>query len=189
MSINGVCWPYPCNFHVLLCKWGQRCFIMSVMSFIIFVKMPLRSSSGSLRFFWLYFFSTHPYENLNALWHWELQSGTAVTSKMVWTLFFSLPVTENVLFTDTMQKAQHERWDWGVGGEGGHRGKKYNVQHRGMGGMRARGGKAYMMHSKHKRSWKAIKSLWAQDARKTSACKKPVVVYWKVTFTCVVPGW
>lgn len=56
MSINGVCWPYPYNFHVLLCKWGQRCFIMSVMSFIIFVKMPLRSSPGSLRFFWLYFF-------------------------------------------------------------------------------------------------------------------------------------
>lgn len=73
-------------------------------------------------FLTLFFFPTHLYENLNALWHWKLQSGTAVTSKMVWTLFFSLPVTENVLFTDTMQKAQHERWDlggwWGRGASG-----------------------------------------------------------------------
>lgn len=189
MSFNGVCWSYPCNFHVLQCKWGQRYYIMSVMSFIIFVKMPLRSSPGSLRFFWLYFFSTHPYENLNALWHWELQSGTAVTSKMVWTLFFSLPVTQNVLFTDTMQKAQHERWDLGglVGKGGiGARSTTYSI---GGWEVRARGRRAYMMHSIHKRSWKAMKSLWARDARKTSACKKPVVVYWKVTFTCVVPGW
>lgn len=90
--------------------------------------------------------------------------------------FFSLLVIENVLFTDTMQKAQHGRWDWGWGGWrwiGGHRGKKYYVQRRGWGGgMRARGGRARLMHSKDKRSWKAIKSQWAPDARKTSACKK-----------------
>lgn len=100
--------------------------------------------------------------------------------------FFSLPVTENVLFIDTMQKAQHGRWDGG-GGCGLARGQGGGATC----GVKGTGGWAScLMHSKHKPSWNAIGSQRALDARRNDCMqKKPVVVYRKVTFTYVVPGW
>lgn len=67
-----------------------------------------------------YFFPTHPYENLNALWHWKLQSGTAVTSKMVWTLFSASPWQRTSCLLTQCKKPSTKD---GIGGFG-HRGKK-----------------------------------------------------------------
>lgn len=133
--------------------------------------MPLRSSPGSLRYFPTFIFSNSSLWELKCPVTLRTSKRHCCNFKDGLNSFLSLPVKENVLFIDTMQKAQHERRDWGVWGGIGAR-RWYQVQRRGMGGMRVGGGRACLMHSKQKRSWKAIESQRAPDACETSECKK-----------------
>ncbi len=135
--------------------------------------MPLRSSPGSLRYLPTFIFSNSSLWELKCPVTLRTSKRHCCNFKDGLNSFFSLPVKENVLFIDTMQKAQHERWDWG--GLGRHRGKKVvpsTASRDGGGGLRVGGGKACLMHSKQKRSWKAIESQRAPDACETSECKK-----------------
>ncbi len=84
--------------------------------------MPLRSSPGSLRYFPTFIFSNSSLWELKCPVTLRTSKRHCCNFKDGLNSFFSLPVKENVLFIDTMQKAQHERWDWG--GLGRHRGKK-----------------------------------------------------------------
>lgn len=135
-----------------------------------------------------YFFPTHPYENLNALWHWELQSGTAVTSKMVWTLFSASPWQRTSCLLTQCKKPSTKD---GIGGFGAASGQE--------------GGTKYSVEGWGEWEWEAEEHVWCiqntngheklsspSELRthvKQANAKKPVVIYWKVTFTCVVPGW
>lgn len=113
------------------------------------------------------FFPTHPYENINAPWHWELQSGSAVTSKMVWTLSSASPWQRtSCLLTQCKKPSTKDGTGGGCGlarGQGG--GATYGVK--GMGGWAS-----CLMHSKHKPSWNAIRSQWALDARRNNCMQK-----------------
>lgn len=95
-------------------------------------------------------------------------------------------MTENVLFIDTMQKAQHERWDGGV--VGWHVGKEVvlRMMSRGWGGWLSIMSDAFKTQTIMKRYQVPASSGLVQ---KKLYAKKPVVVYRKVTFTYVVPGW
>ncbi len=135
-----------------------------------------------------YFFPTHPYENLNALWHWELQSGTAVTSKMVWTLFSASRDRERLVY---WHNAKSPARKMGLGGLGRHRGKKVvpSTASRDGGnesGRRKSTSDAFKTQTVHE---KLSSPSELRTHVKQANAKKPVVIYWKVTFTCVVPGW
>ncbi len=164
---------------------------MPVMSFIISVKMPLRSSPGSLRYFPTFIFSNSSLWELKCPVTLRTSKRHCCNFKDGLNSFFSLPVKENVLFIDTMQKAQHERWDWG--GLGRHRGKKVvpstASRDGGGGGWEGEVEKhVWCIQNKNGHEKLSSPSELRTHVKQANA-KKPVVIYWKVTFTCVVPGW
>lgn len=132
------------------------------------------------------FFPTHPYENINAPWHWELQSGSAVTSKMVWTLSSASPWQRTSCLLTQCKKPSTEDGTGGWLWWDGTRARRWcYVWRQGDGGVSIVSD-AFKTQTIMKRSRVPASSGRAQ---KRLYAKKPVVVYRKVTFTYVVPGW